>query len=856
MATAAAGSIRVLHVDDEPDFADLTATHLERQHDQLTVETERDPEAGLERLENGGFDCIVSDYDMPGTTGIDLLEAVRETHPNLPFILYTGKGSEEIASEAISAGVTDYLQKESNTDQYAVLANRIENSVAQYRAEQAAEQTRRRLAELAGNSTDCLWMFDHTWEELLFISGYEAVWGRSEAQIREDPQDFLDGVHPEDRDTAEGAMQRLSNGRSIDVEIRILTNAEETRWVWVKGTPIRDEGGDMVRVVGFTRDITERKRKERALDERNVVLQTVLENLSAGILVEDEDRNVVVANDQLTEMLAIPASAEELVGSDCAEAAAQVKDRFTESEEFIEGIETRLAERSPDRDDELELDDGRILSREYVPYTHPDGDANLWIYQDVSEYKQRERDLELQETILETVPEGVFVVDTEGGILDMYGSVDAMTGHSRDELQGKSFQTLVEAGVFTERSIEKHAEAVRDLIAADDDVVTYEVEASPGPETSRTYEVRLTLLPDERYEGTIGVARDVTERTKRARRLEELHEETEYALDGTDSLIWAIDLDTDHFERIRGPIDSVFSEDVQDIQDVDEFIEGFVHPDDRGEFARLYASLTAGSADFMELTFRTNPANGDVRWIEVEGYTQTQDDTELLIGLSTDGTDKRRREQELERQNERLEEFTGVVSHDLRNPLSVASGRVELAKADCDSEHLEGAQSALSRMETLIDDLLVLARDGKQVQDTEPVDLARVGRVCWQNVATGNASVSVETDQTIQADPSRLKQLLENLMRNAIDHGGKDVVVTLGDLPDGFYVADGGPGIPPDERDVVFEMGQTSTEDGTGFGLAIVEEIAEAHGWEISITDSEHGGARFDIEGVARVQDT
>lgn len=114
--------IQVLHVDDEPNLADLAATFLEREDDRLDVRTVLTPDDGWEILADVDIDCIVSDYEMPGQDGIEFLKAVREEYPDLPFILYTGKGSEDVASDAISAGVTDYLQKESGTDQYAILA--------------------------------------------------------------------------------------------------------------------------------------------------------------------------------------------------------------------------------------------------------------------------------------------------------------------------------------------------------------------------------------------------------------------------------------------------------------------------------------------------------------------------------------------------------------------------------------------------------------------------------------------------------------------------------------------------------------------------------------------------------------
>lgn len=128
----------VLHVDDEPGFAEMVSNFLDGEARAIDVETAMSPSEGREKLAENDYSCIVSDYDMPGRNGIEFLKTVREDHPHLPFILYTGKGSEEVASEAIKAGATDYLQKESGTTQYNILANRIQNAVEQYRAQQRA----------------------------------------------------------------------------------------------------------------------------------------------------------------------------------------------------------------------------------------------------------------------------------------------------------------------------------------------------------------------------------------------------------------------------------------------------------------------------------------------------------------------------------------------------------------------------------------------------------------------------------------------------------------------------------------------------------------------------------------------
>jgi signal transduction histidine kinase len=207
-------------------------------------------------------------------------------------------------------------------------------------------------------------------------------------------------------------------------------------------------------------------------------------------------------------------------------------------------------------------------------------------------------------------------------------------------------------------------------------------------------------------------------------------------------------------------------------------------------------------------------------------------------------------EETVRRERDRLEEFASILSHDLRNPLNVAHGRLELLDYSDGNEHLDVIEQALTRMERLIEDMLTLARQGDAVGETEPLSLEEVATRAWGNVATGAATLETEGDQQLDVDRSRLLQVLENLYRNAIEHGGTDVTVRVGTLDDGFYIEDTGPGIPPDERNAVFESGYTTAQEGTGFGLAIVKRIVEAHGWEIDVTGGRNEGGRLEITGV------
>ncbi|MFB6354132.1 MAG: response regulator [Halobacteriales archaeon] len=619
--------IRVLQVEDEPEFAELTADYLEREDERLVVDSAPDASAALDRLAADEVDCVVSDYDLAERTGIDLLEAVRASYPDLPVILFTGKGSEEVASDAISAGVTDYLQK-GGADQFALLANRVVNAVEQRRARAAAARTERRLLELSENTNDVLWMFNHDWSELLFVnSAYETIWGRSADRLEADSRDFLNGIHPEDRDRVREAMSRLSAGEPVDLEYRVNAAEDYGRTVWVQGEPVV-EAGEVVRVVGFARDVTDRRKRE----EQFRTLHAVAEDFEA------------------------------------CETPGAVYERL------VDGAETVL-----------------------------------------------EYDLAI---------------------------ADAAEG---DQLVPRAVASPVEEGGYYEET----------PTDADDNLA------------ARAYRTGETSLVEDLRDGSVDPADDA------------------------------------YRAALTVPIG------------------------DHGVFQAV--STTVG--EFSE---------SDRELVEtlVSHARTTLDRLDRERSL-------RERTAELERKNDRLEQFAGLVSHDLRNPLNVAQGELALAREAAESDHLDAAAEALDRMAALIDDVLALARDDGPVEAPAAVDLGAVAEDCWAGVASAAANLTVRTDAVIRADEARLRQLLENLFRNAVEHGGDDVAVTVGRLEDGFYVEDDGPGVPAGEREAVLEAGYSTRPEGTGFGLSIAERIADDHGWSLAVAAGADGGARLEVRDVA-----
>jgi signal transduction histidine kinase len=201
-----------------------------------------------------------------------------------------------------------------------------------------------------------------------------------------------------------------------------------------------------------------------------------------------------------------------------------------------------------------------------------------------------------------------------------------------------------------------------------------------------------------------------------------------------------------------------------------------------------------------------------------------------------------------------VDRVASVISHDLRNPLDVAKTRLRAGRELDSAEHFEHVEQAHDRMERIIEDVLTLAR-GEDVIDPEGTEaLDEIAREAWQTVDTEHAKLDIEGQlPTATADRDRVSRLFENLFRNAVEHGGRDARICVGPLADarGFYVADDGPGISEEHRDLVFQPGYSSDDHGTGLGLAIVEQIADVHGWTVSVTDAASGGARFEIRGVS-----
>jgi PAS domain S-box-containing protein len=920
------------------------AESLEREDDRLVVEHAEGAEEGLTRLEEE-VDCIVSEYNMSGLDGIEFLEAVRDRRPDVPFILYTGKGSEAVASDAISAGVTDYLQKEAGINQYAVLANRITTAVERYRVrperkrreerqrprwdalfdlmtdgaviagdiETALERITETAADVLGVGRVTVWLFDDAGDRLRCIDNYDRRAGRHERGT-----EFAADCYPAYFEALESSRSvttadPVTDPRTAGLESYLEANGVQS----VLDATIRTEG-DVVGVIRhehldgrrewtadeieFACDVTElvhrvlrnreRAERRRELERSRARFRALTENTAHAVVTIDDESVVRYANDAV----------EELFGHEPAELIGEslrtiMPERY--HEDYMAGMSRYLGTGSRNSDrDWVELTGKHRDGSEFpvaISFGEAvvDGDLRFTaVIRDIRERKAHSRELEAARRRFDAVFNNPIafmgLLDPDGTVIDVNEAALEFVDREPDDVRGEPFWDTP----WWDHSEELQARLRRWIDrAADGELVRYESDhyASDGEHAAIDGVLHPIREDDGAVVSLLAAGRDISERKERERAINALHDATRELI-GAGSPEVIAELIAASASELLGLAHTgihLYDEETERLEAVawtDTVDETIGEPPALDCESLAWEAFDAGETrvydDFEAVGDVHNPdtplrselivplgRHGVVIAAAEERGAFDRNDRrlgELLAGNATAALDRltreerlRARERELERKNDRLEELASVLSHDLRNPLNVAMGRLEIVAENRENEHLDAVESALERMQALIENLLTLASEEAPVTDREAISLSAVARESWQNVETDGASLRVAGDRTLRANESRLKQLFENLYRNALEHGTdggpSDLDVTVGSLDDGFYLEDDGPGILPDARESVLDAGYSTSADGTGFGLSIVRQVAEAHGWELRVTEGSDGGARFEVTEVEAV---
>jgi len=870
--------ISVLCVDDEHGLAALVGTYLERFDGSFDITAVTSAQEALSALADTTFDCILSDYDMPGVDGIALLEIVRAEYPDRPFVLYTGHGSEAVASDALGAGVTDYVQKTSSTDQYRRLARRIRNAVTRYREQSGAspdDTARRRRVERTLDTApdgvvvtvDSRPVYTNPRGSALLATGDGDGVDQSgrpsggHTVSVDEPRTAGDGVVdllPELTDRTAGVSHDIltvpaaDGEQPVEVASRALTWSGEAATVHV----LREASGDPSAEVS-----------------RQSLTNAAVEASPDAILVTTADRQPVTNNSQLLDCWGF---AETLLDPDSSRLLFEaMTDRTADPESFRAHVEAQYTAPATTQRSLVRLDDGTVLDTYSTPL---DGDddprGHIWFFRDITELRGFDR---TGRGVFDRMTDAVVALDEERRLTFLNERAEELLGRDAADLLGRGIWGALPDALETE--IPDRYETA----AETGEPVSFELHYDP---LDTTFGIRV-------YPSDTGLTiyfRDITERHRTQEQLRAavdiLHDLYTVASDRERSFA---EKQQELLELGASYLDVPYGF-VTDIEDGEQRITASVGGHDllqSGESCPLEESYcrktittddgflaveNAGESGWTTDTayevFELETYIGGRVTVEDELYgtvcfaSSTPRDggfsemertfVEVLVRWLSYELEQRAYRARLETSNEQLEEFASVVSHDLRNPLGVASLRLELAREECDSEHLDDIERAHTRIETLIDDILTLAREGAVVDEPAPVSLSDLCLSCWSHVDTGAATVDVTAEEQILADESRLSQLLENLVRNAVEHGGSDVTVSIGDLPDGFYLEDDGVGIPPDRRDGLLDPDRLGESDDTRIGLRVVRKVADAHGWTVTVTESPNGGARFEFTGVER----
>lgn len=733
----------LLLIDDEPDFLSLAKSELTDRIDGAKVYTASSTRKAHFRLSELDISCVVCDYEMPEQNGFGFLEELREHHPNLPFILFTAQGSENLASKAISAGVTDYLQK-GEEGQFQILANRVTNAIEQHRAEQTREalaETASRLQAVVNSTPDSVYIIDSAGtivdvneqaQKTLKYNADELIGNRltSVIQSQEIDSEITNHITARSNVRFEGHhIRRRGSKTPVEIRVREIDHPNTEQYLVI------------------AQDITSQKRYERTIKELNNTGMALMQSRS-----KEEVAEITVQTAR--EILTMP-----LTGI------------WFHDEEGDD--DTLHPVRQSDRADDILGQQPELPATSVVAEVWREGEPR--IFEGLSDSAGRypdEAEIE-NEMVFPLGKHGVMVVP--------------VTDHR---------------------------------LYRDEDINMAQLLATNAERALNQTEREARIRAEKRFFDT--------------------------AINTVDDLFFAIDEDAnlirwnDQVTEVNGnDSDYLGSPTLDDIFQADDqkkiahgITEGF---ETGGSKVKATIQTTDGSQTYEFKSARMEHPNKD------ETY---------LITIGRNITQLEEKQTALRRQNERLDKFSRVVSHDLQNPLQIASGHFSLLRDDITEDRADNADAierSHTRMKDLINDLLTLAQQGERATDIRTLELTEVAESSWDVIQTRDATLNLPDNGEIDADRSQLLHLLENLMSNAVTHGGEDVTVTVGKLDTGFYIEDDGSGIPGNHQDEIFDTGFTTSDDGTGIGLMIVTDIADQHGWEITVTDSDAGGARFEF---------
>jgi len=420
--------VRTLFVYDADSVVALDSDELTSAADALEVQTAHSVSEALDRLTTDAFDCVLSTYQLPDEDGVAFLSHIRDFDTDLPFVLYTHGGSEQIASDAISTGVSEYIRNDPDTDQTETVASRLVTVASETPGDSEAK-----VRELTEATDDVLWLISADWDEVLFVnSAYSEVWGQPEAKLRDDPRAFLEAVHPDDRSRAEEAVNRLRAGESVEIELRIDSAEESHRRVSIQAEPIFDADGNVKRIAGASREVTEQRLRQRRLGEQQQMVQSIFDAIPDVLYTFDTHSTLLRWNDQLEAETGYGADEiEEMIVTDFVPA--------DEVEKIANSFQSIIQDRrSVTVESAFETKDGERVPFEFTGAPLEDADGSLrgvtGVGRNISDRRERERRFE---AVFNNTYQFTGIMSPDGTLLEINQTAIEFAGRSREALVGQ-----------------------------------------------------------------------------------------------------------------------------------------------------------------------------------------------------------------------------------------------------------------------------------------------------------------------------------------------------------------------------------------------------------------------------------
>lgn len=826
-------SLKVLLVDDEPDLLEQAKIFLEKEEKGIEIETALSAEEGLKKLDKEDYDAIVADYQMPKLDGLEFLEILRKDwESDIPFIVFTGRGREKVAIEALNLGADRYLQKGGEPrSQYGILAKAIKQEVTHWKGKEKLENRKKRLDAVFNASNEIIFTKNEEGNYTQANEAFAKKFGLSMDDIigKGDEEIFSEEEAKRIRKMDEKVLEK---GESI-TSLGKLTVDGEKRFFETNKVPLRNKDGEVMGVCGFARDITDlRKAEER--------FRRFFENLGDAVFVTK------VGGENKGEILEVNPAAEKQTGysreellkmniiNDLAVKGSKVTDQKSVDERLSEGETVNFQQKKRKKD-------GTEYWTEVVvtPIEYKGEKASLSINRDITERKRMEDRLM---HLFETAPDAVLLMNKERKIEGINEEFKEMMGYSREELVGNK---LSKAPFIPEEERKTLEENLKNRIGKGFSPFTAKFKTKDGENIFM--EVNASFLKtDEKIIGSLAIARNITERKRMEKKLQEERAELRSLLRGSDDSIYMVDkncryvlVNDELLKRLNKERNAVIGSRFQDFHKEEKsrkFSEKVREVFETGQ--SLKQEYEMGNEDKWFL--RTFSPVEDLETGEVKN----------VVIISKDITERKRAQ-------EREDFLHSLLRHDLSNKANLINGYHELLlDTDLSEKQLEYLESAIEcnrESAELIEKIRTLHRVGKAELEDTNIDFI------LDEVIEEKKSLANENDIKIVCEKAKnevrggplLKELCSNVIENSIKHSGcNKIKIKTQNLGEEVKISfeDNGRGIPKEERKKVLEKGFRKGKDsGSGLGLHLVKKIAESYGGNVEITDSELGGVKVNV---------